>query len=60
MRLEDFEKIVFALEAIDQKFPEMKLGTDMRMVEYRRTLLKVAVDGLRLLQTLRSEESAKG
>jgi hypothetical protein len=60
MRIEDVEKIVFAVEAMDQNFPEMKPGTDRRIIEYRRNLLKVAVDGLRLIQILRSEESSNG
>jgi hypothetical protein len=60
MRVKDFEKIVSAIEAMDQQFPEMKPGTDVRIVEYRRNLLQVAVDGLKLLQTLKIEESGKG
>jgi hypothetical protein len=60
MRAKDFEKIVSAVEVMDQQFPEMKPGTDVRIVEYRRNLLQVAVDGLKLLQTLKIEESGKG
>jgi hypothetical protein len=51
MRVKDFEKIVSAIEAMDQQFPEMKPGTDIRIAKYRRLLAETKV-GCRALQSM--------